>query len=193
MHTFLFQVLHQLVELTKEEEKLLASLFKEQSLKKGEFFLKSDSENTRLGFIVKGLLRYFVYKDEEESTLEFSGEGEFVGEYQSLTEQKPAIQNIQAIEDSTLLTITYQDLQIIYDQTSSGNKIGRMVLEHRFNVLVRQLLSIYMHTPDQRYVNFISTYPGLQQRIPQYYIASYVGVRPESLSRIRKRMTAGIS
>jgi CRP-like cAMP-binding protein len=193
MHDFLIQVLGQVVDLQEDEKKLLKSLFKETTLKKGDFFLKSDEYNNQVGFITKGLFRYFVYKNEEESTLEFTKEGEFIAEYQSLTERKPSIQNIQAIEDSHLLTITYDELQTIYNEMPNGNKIGRVVIEHRFNILVRQLLSIYMHNPDQRYVNFVKTYPDLLQRIPQYYIASYVGVKPESLSRIRKRMTKLIS
>lgn len=193
MHSFLLAVLEHVVTLEEDEKQLIRSIFKERTIKKGDFFLKAGGYNTHLGFIQKGLFRYFVYKEEKEATLEFSKEGEFIAEYQSFTERTQSIQSIQAIEDSVLLTITYEDLQQIYNDIKNGNKIGRIVIEQRFNILMRQLLSIYMHNPDQRYTHFIKTYPDLLQRIPQYYIASYVGVQPESLSRIRKRMSQTIS
>ena len=85
--------------------------------------------------------------------------------------------------------MTSDDLQNLYTNTKNGDKIGRIVIEHRFNVLVNQLMSIYMHSPDLRYLHFIETYPEIVQRVPQYHIAAYVGVKPQLLSRIRKRFT----
>ena len=112
-----------------------------------------------------------------------------MAEYQSLIQKSKSIQSIQAIEDTTMLVMTSDDLQYFYSNFKNGDKIGRTVLEHRFNILVNQLMSIYMHNPDERYLNFVKTYPDLVQRVPQYHIASYVGVKPQSLSRIRKRFT----
>ncbi|MEQ1797917.1 MAG: Crp/Fnr family transcriptional regulator [Lacibacter sp.] len=187
MHHNLIQTLNYIVTLNPNEIEFLKTAFKEFQIKKGDYFLKAGELNNKLGFINKGLIRYFVYKNEEESTLEFSKEGEFVAEYQSLVQKSQSIQCVQAIEDTTMLVMTSDDLQILYSNFRNGDKIGRMVIEHRFNVLVNQLMSIYMHNPDQRYLHFINTYPELVQRVPQYHIASYVGVKPQSLSRIRKR------
>lgn len=189
MHDNLIQTLNYIVTLETNEIEFLKNAFKEIQIKKGEFFLKAGDLNNQLGFIQKGLIRYFVYKNEEESTLEFSKEGEFVAEYQSLVQKSQSIQCIQAIEDTTILVMTSDDLHNLYINFKNGDRIGRMVIEHRFNVLVNQLMSIYMHNPDQRYLHFIKTYPELVQRVPQYHIASYVGVKPQSLSRIRKRFT----
>jgi len=181
--------LSHIVTLEPNEIEFIKTAFKEIHFKKGDFFLKAGEINNRLGFIQKGLIRYLVYKNEEESTLEFSKEGEFVAEYQSLVQKSQSIQSIQTIEATTMLVMTSDNLQNLYNHTQNGNKIGRIVIEHRFNILVNQLMSIYMHGPDQRYLHFIKTYPELVQRIPQYHIASYVGVKPQSLSRIRKRFT----
>lgn len=189
MHDNLIQTLNFIVTLESNEIEFLKSAFKEFHLKKGDFFLKAGDLNNKLGFIQKGLIRYFVYKNEEESTLEFSKAGEFIAEYQSLVQKSKSIQSIQAIEDTTLLIMSGDDLQNLYTGFKNGDRIGRLVIEHRFNVLVNQLISIYMHNPDQRYLHFIKTYPELIQRVPQYHIASYVGVKPQSLSRIRKRFT----
>lgn len=146
MHDSLIQTLNFIVTLEPIEIEFLKSVFKEIKIKKGDFFLQTGERNNKLGFIQKGLIRYFVYKNEEESTLEFSKEGEFVAEYQSLVQKSPSIQSIQAIEDTTMLTMTSDDLQHLYANFKNGDKIGRMVIEHRFNVLVNQLMSIYMHT-----------------------------------------------
>jgi CRP-like cAMP-binding protein len=188
MYERLIQTIKQIVPIDSEEEKIYLSVFKPIQIKKGDFFLKEGEVNNKLGFLIEGLVRYFVYKNDEESTLEFSKEGEFIAEYQSFLNQTESIQAIQAIEDCTILVTDFEGLQTIYNKTVNGNLIGRIVIEYRFGHLMRQLLSIYMHKPEERYLQFLKTFPDLVQRIPQYYIASYVGVKPESLSRIRKRL-----
>lgn len=187
MHQNLLNLLGQITELEKAEVALIESGFRRLSLAKGSFFLKAGEVNRHVGFLDKGLVRYFVYKDGEESTFEFTKEGEFVADYQSFNNKSYSIQNIQAIEDCELLIIDYPSVQNIFKTTKNGNLIGRIVLEHRFDVMVSQLLNIYMQSHEERYSSFISQYSDLAQRIPQYLIASYVGVKPQSLSRIRRR------
>lgn len=193
MHDRLIQNIRYIAAIGSDEEEIFKSVFNPVVLKKGDFFLQEGVVNNKLGFVVEGLVRYFVYKNNEESTLEFSKEGEFVAEYQSFLSQSESIQSIQAIEDTNLLVTDFEGLQTIYNKTINGNLIGRLVIEYRFGHLMRQLLSIYMHNPEERYLQFLKTFPDLVQRVPQYYIASYVGVKPESLSRIRKRLTDQLS
>lgn len=193
MHTELLAVFKQIAKLDKQEENLFCNLFKPQYLKKGDYFLKSGESNNSIGFLKKGLVRYFVYKNDEESTLEFTQEGEFIAEYQSFVNKGISTQSIQAIEDCELLVISHKDLQHIFLVTKNGNLLGRMVVEYRFNAMINQLLSVYMHNPEQRYKYFTENYSSLAQRIPQYLIASYVGIKPQSLSRIRNRIARGIS
>lgn len=187
MYEELFTVFRSIAILEKEEEEILKSSFKPLKLSKGDFFLRSGEINRTIGFLRRGLIRYFVYKNDEESTFEFTQEGEFVADYQSFNSQTSSIQNIQAIEDCEFLIIDHPSVQHIFNNTKHGNLIGRLILEHRFDVMVNQLLSIYMHNQEERYRMFVNKYFNLTQRIPQYLIASYVGVKPESLSRIRKR------
>lgn len=193
MHSNLLTSLRQIVELEKKEIELIKSSFKPISLSKGSFFLKSGEVNKFVAFLNKGLVRYFVYKDDEESTFEFTKEGEFVADYQSFHNKTPSDQNIQAIENCSLLVIDYPSVQNIFNTTKNGNLIGRLIIEHRFDVMVNQLLAIYMQSHEERYKNFVSMYSDLTQRIPQYLIASYVGVQPQSLSRIRRRFANSIS
>lgn len=187
MYTTLLNTLNQIAPLNPEEIKLIKHYFKPLSIKKGDFFLKSGDISRHVAFINKGLVRYFVYKNDEESTFEFTRENEFIADYQSFTKHCSSIQNIQAIEDCELLIINFTDVQDFFRITEHGNLLGRMIVEHRFEVMVNQLLAIYMQNQEERYKSFISNYYDLTQRIPQYHIASYIGVKPQSLSRIRKR------
>ena len=193
MYSNLIKILSQFANLDENESELIMSSFKPHTLLKGEYFLKEGEVSKHVGFLDKGLVRYFVHKDGEESTFEFTKEGEFIGDYQSFRNASVSIQNIQAIEDCELLIIDYPDIQNIYSTTENGNLIGRQIITHRFEVMVNQLLEVYMQNHEDRYKSFVEKYFGLTQRIPQYLIASYVGVRPESLSRIRKRFVRDIS
>lgn len=187
-NTDMLHLLNSLVKLNEEETQLILDSFTTKTVLKGEFFLKEGQVCKHVGFIKKGLVRYFVFKNDEESTFEFTKEGEFISDYSSFNSQRKSIQNIEAIEDCELLIITYEKLQHIFKNTPNGNHLGRLIIEHRFDVMVNQLLAVYMQNSEQRYQKFVSEYAHLTQRIPQYLIASYVGVQPPSLSRIRKRL-----
>ncbi|MCA0933263.1 Crp/Fnr family transcriptional regulator [Lutimonas saemankumensis] len=193
MYAQLLKILGNFANLDEYETELIKSSFKPHSLLKGEFFLKEGTVCKNVGFLYKGLVRYFVHKDGEESTFEFTCEGEFIGDYQSFRNASLSVQNIQAIEDCEMLIIDYPKIQNIYNTTNNGNLIGRQIITHRFEIMVNQILEVYMQNHEDRYTSFIDKYYGLTQRIPQYLIASYVGVKPESLSRIRRRFAKNIS
>ncbi|KXX70850.1 Crp/Fnr family transcriptional regulator [Flammeovirga sp. SJP92] len=188
MYSELLPLFNKLVQLSPQEEELITSSFTTKTLSKGDFFLKEGNVCKYVGFIRKGLVRYFVLKNEEESTFEFTKEGEFISDYPSFNRKTISMQNIEAIEDCELLVIEYSHLQYIFDNTTNGNYLGRQIIEHRFDIMVNQLLAVYMQNSEQRYQKFLDEYADLTQRIPQYLIASYVGVKPPSLSRIRKRL-----
>jgi len=193
MHLNLLKLLSQITELEENEVELIKNSFTSLFLAKGSFFLKAGEINKNVGFLQKGLIRYFVFKDDEESTFEFTKEGEFIADYQSFNNRTASIQNIQAIEDCEILIINYDNVQTIFNTTKNGNLIGRYIIEHRFDIMVNQLLAIYMQNQEERYKKFVEHYSDLTQRIPQYLIASYVGVKPQSLSRIRRRFAKNIS
>jgi CRP-like cAMP-binding protein len=179
--------------LDKKEEELIRNSFKPLNLEKGAFFLRAGEKNRHVGFLHTGLVRYFVNNDGNEATFEFTKEGEFIADYKSFNNNCPSNQNIQAIENCEMLIISYSDVQNIFNTTKHGNLIGRKIIEHRFDVMVDQLLAIYMQDHVERYKSFMDNYSDLTQRIPQYLIASYVGVKPPSLSRIRSRFAKGLS
>lgn len=185
----LIQIINSIGTLEPKDIEFVKSAFKEIQIKKGDFFLNIGEINSKFGFIQKGIMRYIICNNDEEITIDFAKEGEFVTEYQSFVQKSKSLTSIQALEDTTILVITFGDLQNFYNNTKNGNKIGRIIAERRFCSMSNQKNSFYSRTPEERYLYFLKTYPELVQRIAQYYIASFVGVKPQSLSRMRKRFT----
>ena len=135
-------------------------------------------------------MRYYINIDGVEQTNYFNKEGEFVCNYLSFLPQIPSDVNIQALEDTTVYVISFKDIQQFYKDVEHGERFGRLAIEQVFVNIISQVKSLYTDTPDMRYQKFISGYQDIAQRIPQYYIASYVGIKPQSLSRIRKRLAS---
>jgi len=177
------------IDLNPKEKDCIKLLFKEKSIKKGDFFLVEGQVCKQAGFIVKGLIRYYINHDGEDKTYAFAQENNFVCNNESFIPQTPSTKIIQAVEDCEILQISYDDLQIFYKFIRQGERFGRLVIEQVFIQTLRDLSSFYTDTPEYRYEKFIKKHPDLQQRISQYHIASYVGVKPQSLSRIRKRIS----
>jgi CRP-like cAMP-binding protein len=141
-----------------------------------------------MGLIESGLMRTFIMQEGVERTFGFISEKGFLTNYESFVNQRPSSSSIQALEDTTVHVATFENFEHIYQHTRSGDRIGRLVLGRVFIKLQNELTSFYTDSPIQRYQNFITTYPNLQQRMSQYHIASFVGVKPPSLSRIRRRI-----
>lgn len=184
----LISTLKSLIRISIDEEAILTGLFQQLTLKSGEYFLEEGKLCRYVGFIEEGLVRYHMNDSGIVKTLYFGKEGEFVSNYQSFLPREASDTSIQAIEDTTLQVITYADLQQLYLKISEGEKLGRLAIENVFVSSLRQLKSFYKDAPAERYQQFLRSYPDLAQRVPQYYIASYVGIKPQSLSRIRKRL-----
>jgi CRP-like cAMP-binding protein len=186
-HENLLTVIRHFISLTSTEESLLEELFVAEQVPKGGFFLRQGEVSRKVAFVVEGVFHNFRSRDGQEHSFYFGREQEFIGDYSSFLPAKPALHAIQALEPARLLTISYDNLQRFYREVREGERFGRLVAEMLFVDVLGQLTSFYEETPEERYARFVRTYPDLQQRIPQYYIASYVGVKPQSLSRIRGR------
>jgi len=189
MIEILLHSIEKIVSIDEVEKELVAELFHEKKLAKGEYFLKGGDVCRYVGFMISGVMRYYINDDGEEKTYGFAKESDFVCNNESFLPQRPSRQIIQALEDCTVLVIGYNDLQKFYTSLKNGERFGRMVIEQVFVKTLQGLNSFYTDSPELRYEKFVKEYPDLMQRIPQYYIASYVGVKPQSLSRIRSRNT----
>ncbi len=190
MYTNLIAAIEHFIRLDDTEKDLISSLAVSKTYAKGDYFLRTGQVCRDVGFIEKGLVRYYGTKDNgEEITLHFGKENDFTSNYQSFLDHSASQRSIQCLEATEILVISYDNLQRLYNEVKEGQKFGRLVCEYLYLQAISQIASMYADEPEQRYLNFVNEYPDLQQRIPQYYISSYVGVKPPSLSRIRKRLT----
>lgn len=186
----LLNAIRYFVPLSISDEEIVRRLFHKKVFKKGEHLLQAGNVCRYVTFIETGLVRYYINSDGEERTNYFNKEGEFVCNYTSFLPQTPSIVNIQALEDTTIFVISFNDIQELYREMEYGERFGRTAIEQVYLIAINQIGSLYTDPPEVRYNKFLSDFRDIVQRIPQYYIASYVGIKPQSLSRIRKR-TAG--
>lgn len=154
---------------------------------KEEFLFREGDVCHFVGLTTKGCFRTFFLKDSKELTLFFHPEHHTLGDYESLRRQKPACFSCQAVEDSEVLLINAQVIQVL-ETEPDGQKLLRLVVEDLAFQLRDRLLSLYRDSPEQRYIDFVKNEPNLLQRIPQYYLASHLGIEPESLSRLKRRV-----
>lgn len=184
----LLVAIQQYIPLSIRDVEVVQSLFKRKIIAKGDYLLKEGDICKHLIFIEKGLVRYFINDDGRDITHYFAAENNFACNYESLLKNSPSRKNIQAIEETIVWTIAQPDLEHFYKKIELGERFGRLLMEKELLNTISRFLEHYTHSPEQRYQDFLSQFSSLQQRIPQYYIASYVGVQPPSLSRIRKRI-----
>lgn len=189
MNNPLISAIKSIIELSSDEEEIIQNLFKRKTYKKGTFFLNEGEVCRQVGFITKGILRYYINDEGEDKTYGFSQENEFTCNYESFVPQSPSNQIIQALEDCELMVISYDGLKEFYTKIKEGERFGRNIIEQVFVQTLKDRNSFYTDSPQIRYEKFIKDHYDLQQRLPQYYIASFLGVKPQSLSRIRKRIS----
>ncbi len=166
---------------------LIEPFLESRKVRKGEFLFQEGDICKFVGFTLKGCLRTFLLKDGKEFTLFFHPEHQTIGDYESFRKQKPACFSCQAIENSQVLIFNHQAM-LRFEDTPEGQRLLRLHAESLAFMLRDKLLSLFMDTPEERYLNFFKTEPQLLQRIPQYYLASYLGIEPESLSRLKRRV-----
>ncbi|QRQ99780.1 Crp/Fnr family transcriptional regulator [Dyadobacter sandarakinus] len=183
----LLETVRQFVPLTETDVKLIGSLFHRTVLQKSDYFVQPGQVCHQVGFIHSGLVRYFVNQDGDEKIYDFGLENDFVCDYESFLPQTPCRRAIQAIEETTLWVISWADLQRLFAGLTHGERFGRVAIEQIFVKTIGKLVSLYTDSPELRYQAFMDEYPTLPAKITQYHIASYVGVKPQSLSRIRAR------
>ena len=175
--------------LTPDGWAVCESLLTVRKLKKGELLHKQGAVCNQVSFVNHGLVRmYAVYDSGKEKTFDFAKEGDYTGDYRSFLLREPANTSLQALEDTEVIETTYEGLQSLYRQVPEANVIGRLVAEDLFIDMCLRTSAQGM-TIDEQYKELVARQPWLLQRVPQYLIASYLGITPEAFSRIKARAT----
>jgi len=177
------------IKLTSEEENIIKSFWTEKTLKKGESLLRNGDVCRTDNFVINGTLKAFYINSETgaEEVLYFAIENWWATDIDSFQKQQPSIYNIQAIEETELLQIRYDSFQEMLKQIPKLERFFRIIIENYLGSLQRRIIYNKVYDAEQRYLDFIKDYPKISGKVPQYLIASYLGVTAEFLSRIRKK------
>jgi CRP-like cAMP-binding protein len=161
------------------------------TLKKKQYFATPEKVCDKFAFIVTGSVRYFHVKDGQDITGYFSFENELVSSYKSFITGQPGLTHIQALEDTRLINISRNDLDQMLANPLLADKMerfGRLVAEYYLCCYEDRVASFLTQTPEERYLQLLDTGREILQRMPQHYIANFLGITPVSLSRIRRRL-----
>ena len=180
---------NQVAELSDEDWSMFSSKLTEQNHPAKSLLLKAGQTENYLSFVQKGTIRFYIPKEENDVTFGFVFEDAFFSAYDSFLTQAPSAYSVETLTETTLWRLTYADLQEVYQKSKIGNTIGRYAAEKLFLIKSKRELSLLNETPEERYLNLFTERPNLIKQIPLKYIASYIGITPQALSRIRKRIS----
>lgn len=190
MLDLLHKNISQHVELKEEEFQQFAAPFRLKKFKRKDVLLCEGGRCNFEGFVLNGCFKiYFLNENGQEQILYFAVENWWITDLDSLVNDVPSMLNIEALEDSEVLMISKEDKESLYEALPQVEKVFRIMNQRSSVALQRRILSLMNKTADKRYLEFLEKYPGLEQRITQQQVASYLGISHEFLSKIRKKMT----
>lgn len=167
-----------------------SALFKPRVLKKGDYFIKEGQIATELAFLEEGIIRVFYRSDKGiEYNKQFFVNPCLIGGYSSLITNLPTQINQQALSGCTILVAKYSKIQALYSTYPEIERIARILAEFYFVQKEQREIEIVLLDAEKRYAIFQKQFPQLEQQIPQYHIASFLGITPTQLSRIRKKLS----
>jgi CRP-like cAMP-binding protein len=183
----LFDHIQQYCQLRATTQKSLGAALQKIELAKGSFLITEGKMCNHLYFLDQGSVRGFYNLDGKEVTYWFAFENNFVTSFFSFITRKPGMENIQAMEDSTLWAVAYDGLQNLYAKHPDMERLGRIVNERYYVMLEERFVSNHFKEARERYENLLANAPHILQRVPLGYVASYLGITQETLSRIRSK------
>lgn len=187
--TQLIRLLQSLVTLPEDEAIKAAQLFQVCSLKRGEFFVRAGDVPKNIGVIISGILRlYYIDCNGNEYTKSFCIENSFVAAYSALLLKQPSRLSIQALEDTKLLTVDYATYRSLSENHTCWQNLNCKIAETLFIKKEKRESALLLDDAKTRYLSFQAEYPGLEARLKQHHIASYLGITPVTLSRIRAQL-----
>ncbi len=174
--------------LSTEEADVISKSMIVREFKRGTVLLKEGQLSVDTYFILEGCIREYILIDGEEKTTNFFTEEQWVISMSNFNAQSPSTHYLVCVEDTSVVVGNEEAAQVMFKKFPRFETISRAVMEVFFSEQKKILTSFLTDTPEQRYMNLLKARPDIFQRVPQYQLASYIGVKPESLSRIRKRV-----
>jgi CRP-like cAMP-binding protein len=160
-----------------------------KTIHKNQLFVQEGKRETRVGFVLDGMFRQFYTKDGEEKTTYFFFENHFISSYISCITGKPSLVTIEALSDAVFISFPYKIMPELYDKSMAWQKFGRLMAEYLTIGLEERMVSLLLQSPEERYLELLGgSKQKIMERIPQHYIANYLGITPVSMSRIRNRI-----
>lgn len=184
----LLQQINAIVSLNQTEQLAFVAITTHKRLRKNEPLMQEGDICRSITFVDSGCLRLFHNVDGVEKTIQFFFEDSWYTDYRSFLTSLPTIENMQALEACELIQFSRADLEGLYQRHPVFERLGRISAENAFVSLSTRNTMLTSQTPQERYQYLIQQRPDLFNRVPQYHIASFLGIQPESLSRIRRRM-----
>ncbi|MBT1707347.1 Crp/Fnr family transcriptional regulator [Fulvivirgaceae bacterium PWU5] len=178
----------QVVSPNAEEWEAFRGILSPRRIRKKELILKQGQVCTFIAFVTEGFLREYNFLHDKDVTVDFISPSHFVTDYPSFLLQSPSVQYIEALTDVECLVFKRDDIHRLYDQYKTWERFGRLIAERIFCNAEARRKNIISKSAEDLYHDFVREYPHVVQHVPQYYIASYLGLSPEHLSRIRRKV-----
>lgn len=187
----ILQHIERFVSLNEEEKNAFSEIVEERIVKRKSFIVQPGFVCKHQTHIVRGALRsYFITPDGSEHTIAIAIDDWWISDFYSYTSQTPASLYVEALENSVIQQISYDNVERICNDHPRFERFFRLVAQKAFAYSQRRALSNIGKTAEERYLEYAEMYPQIIQRIPQYIIASYLGMSPEFLSKIRKKIAS---
>lgn len=183
------QYINQLLPISRKEWTKLEPHLHFQVYKKGDYFVRKGKPCTSIAFIISGSFRTFCVDNVgEEITYLLNFENEFLTSFESFLTTENSKFDIQALEDSKIVTLKKETLQHLYETSKYWETFGRLTAERMYIKTQNLYQDLLLESAEYRYLKLLKKYPEIFNRVPQYYIASLIGIRPQSLTRLRKKL-----
>ncbi len=189
MYELLAQAINEKVKLTEDEHKLCATFFTPKKLRKRQYLLQQDDVCKYTAFVEKGVLRSYTIDDKgSEHIVQLACEGWWISDLYSFLTGEPSIYNIDALEDCQLLLLAKPANEALLENVPKMERYFRILTQNALVSFQRRVVGSLSQSAEEKYNNLLNNNPDIVRRVPQHMIASFLGVTPETLSRVRKQM-----
>jgi CRP-like cAMP-binding protein len=185
----LLDYIHKYITLTKEEEQFILSKINNRKFQKSDFIVQNGDLCHFENFVLSGCVKtYFIDQDGQEIIVMLAIENWWTSDLGSFISREPAKLNVQCVEKTELAQIHYNDLQELYQKVPNLERFFRLIIQQAFVASQNRIVRNYSEPAKERYLQFREEYAAIEQRVPQYMVASYLGITKEFLSKIRKQL-----